>query len=91
MISITLARVYLYLVALLSIGLAIYFWHYRPMGELQELKEDAAKAEVVNKLETVKADSFTDKYKTIKEQIQTAKEKHDEINTSIGKHRIYFE
>ena len=90
MISVTLARVYLYLVALFSIGLAIYFWHYKPMSELQELKQDVAKAEAVNNVETVKADSFTDKYETIKEHIQTAKEKHDEVNTSIGKHRIYF-
>ena len=91
MISVTLARVYLYLFAFIYICLAIYFWHYKPMNELQELKEDVAKSEAVNKIETVKADSFTDKYKTIKEQIQTSKEKHDEINTSIGKHRIYFE
>lgn len=88
MISVTLARVYLYLVAFVSICLLVYFWHYKPMNELHKLQEDKRNTESVHKIDTIKSESFTDKYKELKEQIKPKEIEHDEVNHTIGKHTI---
>jgi len=68
----------------------LYFWHYQPMGELNTLKQEKQESKIINVVETVKADSFTDKQEAKKKSIQTKKENHVEINTTTGRHIIHF-
>ncbi|DAB40292.1 MAG TPA: hypothetical protein CFH81_08845 [Sulfurovum sp. UBA12169] len=86
-------RVYLYAAVILGATAFLYFWHYKPMGELEEAKKEIEAKELIidlGKHDKEKA-VFEAKQQAKKETLQDQKkEVHDEINSSVGHHIIWI-
>lgn len=84
-------RIYLYVVVILGGLTFLYFWHYRPIGQLEEAKKELKEKEIIidlSQFET-KKEVFEEKHKAVKETLQDQKKGvQDEINTSVGDHVI---
>ena len=72
----------------------LYFWHYKPISEIEGLRETAK--DQVKVIEghkyTTKKDVFEEKQKAIKDTLTHEEEKpYEEINTSVGAHTIIID
>lgn len=87
-------RIYLYAVVILGAIGFLYFWHYRPMGEIKDLKHEIKEKNIIidlNQFEN-KKEVFEEKQKAIKNTLEKPKAKHEkDINLSVGVHTIIFD
>lgn len=90
---ITQFKIYLYGATIFGLILFLYFWHYKPIGEIEDVKKELEAKEIIidlNQFQT-KKEVFEEKQKAVKDTLQNKKEvRQDEINTSVGQHIIWI-
>lgn len=81
------AKIFIGILLILISAAWVYVWHYVPMNELKE-KRDEVKILKIEK----KTENFESRFGAIKETINQKKEDpHEEINLTIGFHTTIFD
>jgi len=86
--------IYLYAVVILGGVAFLYFWHYRPMSEIKDLKQEVKEKNIIIDLNQFHKEKevFEEKQKAIKNTLEKPKAKHEkDINLSVGVHTIIFD
>ena len=87
-------RLYLYGGLIVGFGTFLYFWHYRPIAEVKELKQEVKEKKIIIDLNQFQAkkEVFEEKQKAVKHTLEKTKGNHEkDINLSVGVHTIIFE